>query len=144
MYLLPCEWCTNLEISFIYNKQERRSFAHKFFTVEQIISLIVIICNSSRKTWSYFSLFVYERCLVNGVNIYLSMYEASTCVYWFIFIYLSICSSFHLKSFTTFCLHFLCFSYCFPFYRKVRTSKEYARVEKKPLRVKRLLCKSNS
>ena len=31
------------------------------------------------------------------------------------FIYLSICSSFHAKYFIIFCLHFLRFSYCFPF-----------------------------
>ena len=57
----------------------------KFLRNEQVILLIVIVCNSSRISWSYFSLFVLKRCLVNGVNICLSAYETSTCVYCFIF-----------------------------------------------------------
>ena len=57
----------------------------KFLRNEQVILLIVIVCNSSRISWSYFSLFVLKRCLVNGVNICLPTYETSTCVYCFIF-----------------------------------------------------------
>ena len=111
----------------------------KFLRVEQIILLIVIVCNSSRISWSYFSLFVLKRCqhvLFNvwNFNVLIALSVIS----------LSICSSFHLKSFIIFCLHFLCFSYCFPFSRNVRTSKKCARVENEPLCFKRLLGRSNS
>ena len=76
----------------------------KFLRNEQIILLIVIVWKSSRISWSYFSLFVLKRCLVNGVNICLSTYETSICVNCFIF-YLFI----HLFIFSFEILHhFLC------------------------------------
>ena len=124
---------------------KKRLLLTKFLRVEQIILLTVIVCNSSKMSWSYFSLFVLKRCLVNGVSICLSVYETSTCVNCFIF-YLFI----HVFIFSFEILHFFYFTfsmfffYCFPFSRSVRTSKECARVEKEPLCINRLLSRSNS
>ena len=83
----------------------------KFLRVEQIILLIVIVCNSSKMSWSYFSLFVLKRCLVNGVSICLSVYETSTCVNCFIF-YLFI----HVFIFSFEILHFFLFYIFYVFF----------------------------
>ena len=145
MYLLPYEWCTNLERSFTYNKQEKGLLLTTFLRVGQIILLIVIGCNSSRISWSYFFLFVLKDVWWT-VSTFASnfMKLQHVLIALSLYLYLSMCSTFHLKSFIIFFLHFLCFSYCFPFSRNVRTSKEYARVGLEPLCIKRLLGRSNS
>ena len=148
MYRLPYEWWTILKKSLSITSR-KESLTYHIFDSWIAITLDSDYLHLFKNSVSYFPLFYSKDfwwMVSKSANRKISLRDVwsfNMCLLIHLLsIYPSVRYSFEILN--CFFSHFLCFSYCFPFFRNVGTSKEYARVGEEPLCIKRLLGRSNS